>query len=114
MLHILENVEHPLDAGGLFVELLQRAPGIKLLVTSREQLYLREESTYEVKGLAVPASPAEEIEQFDAVMLFLERACRAYSGFRLTEGDRASVVRLCQLLDGARSRSLWSPARLVS
>jgi transcriptional regulator with XRE-family HTH domain len=38
---VLDNAEHLLDGVGLFGELLTRAPGLKLLVTSRERLNLQ-------------------------------------------------------------------------
>jgi len=100
MLLIMDNAEHLLDGAGLFVEILQHAPGIKVLVTSRESLNLREEWAYEVKGLALPASEVENIEGSDAVALFVQCARRAHAGFRLTDGDRAAAVRLCQLVEG--------------
>lgn len=97
---IMDNVEHLPNAGGLFVEMLHSAPKTKLLVTSREQLAVREEWIYEVKGLAVPTSQVGQVEEFDAVALFMERARRAQAGFRLTEEDKVAVVRLCRLVEG--------------
>ena len=43
MLLVLDNVEHILAGSTLLVEMLQRAPGVVLLVTSRERLNLQEE-----------------------------------------------------------------------
>lgn len=107
MLLIMDNVEHlllkdflPGNLAGLFLEILQHAPKVRLLVTSREQLNLREESVYEVKGLAVPESKVQDVERYDAVALFVHRARRAQAGFRLNDNDRATVVRLCQLVEG--------------
>jgi predicted ATPase len=99
MLLIMDNAEHLLTEQ-LFVEILQHAPRIKVLVTSRESLNLREEWAYEVKGLALPASEVENIEGSDAVALFVQCARRAHAGFRLTDEDRAAAVRLCQLVEG--------------
>lgn len=41
MLLLLDGFEHLLAGAGFLVELLERAPDVKLLVTSRERLYLR-------------------------------------------------------------------------
>lgn len=100
MLLIMDNVEQVLSGVGVFLEILQHAPEVKLLVTSREQLNLREEWVYEIKGLTVPESEVQEVEQYDAVALFVQRARRAHTGFRLSDNDRAAVVRLCQLVGG--------------
>ena len=54
MLLVLDNFEHLVEAAGLLVELLNAAPGVRLLVTSRERLNLREEWVWEVGGLAYP------------------------------------------------------------
>lgn len=107
MLLILDNLEHLLtpesmraDVAGLFLEILQHAPQLKLLITSREQLNLQAEWVYEVKGLALPTEDARDVEDYDAVALFIQRARRAQASFRLADADRATVVRLCQLVDG--------------
>ena len=54
MLLVLDNFEHLVEGAGLLVELLNAAPGVRLLVTSRERLNLREEWVWEVGGLAYP------------------------------------------------------------
>ncbi len=101
MLLVLDNVEHLLDGAGLFVEILEHAPEVKLLVTSREQLNLQGEWVFEVGGLHVPASDqAETFEQSSAVALFLQRARRAHAGFTLQANQRWSVGRICRLVDG--------------
>ena len=41
---------------GIVGELLQAAPGLKILVTSRERLNLQEETLYRVGGLKVPGT----------------------------------------------------------
>ena len=43
LLLILDNFEHLQDGAGLLIELIQSAPGVTLLVTSRERMNLREE-----------------------------------------------------------------------
>jgi len=54
LLLVLDNVEHVLEGVGLLAEILKRAPGVVLLVTSRERLHLREEWVYAVEGLTYP------------------------------------------------------------
>ena len=53
MLLLLDNFEHLLAAADPIARLLQDAPNIKVLVTSRERLYLREEWLLPVAGLSL-------------------------------------------------------------
>ncbi len=109
MLLILDNFEHllptsPADSGAaldLLADILQGAPAVKLLVTSRERLHLQREWVFEVQGLPLP-SPAQTrgLEGYSAVALFLERAHRTRADFVPTPEDLAAIAHICQLLDG--------------
>ena len=55
ILLVLDNLEHLLDGIELLDELIEQAPNVKLLTTSREPLNLRAEWVFEVQGLPVPA-----------------------------------------------------------
>ncbi|MBK9710306.1 MAG: tetratricopeptide repeat protein [Kouleothrix sp.] len=101
LLILLDNFEHLLDASDLLVEVLQRAPSVKLLVTSRERLNLQGEWVFELQGLSLPKS--EQAADFDAagaVALFLQSARRARAGFALPPAERACVARICRLVEG--------------
>jgi predicted ATPase/DNA-binding SARP family transcriptional activator len=108
MLLILDNVEQLLIEGPLqvnFVELmleiLQRAPGVTLLVTSREVLNLQEEWVFEVRGLAFPETDqTEKSDGYAAVALFIQRAWRASPGFAFNEADLAGIAHICRLVEG--------------
>ena len=54
ILLLLDNFEHVLDGVGILTKIIQHAPGVKLLVTSREALSLPEEWLYPVEGLSTP------------------------------------------------------------
>lgn len=106
MLLVLDNFEHLLGEeerrGGveLLADVLQAAPHVQLLVTSRTALNLREEWLYPLQGLSVPPHPGvENLRRFGAVRLFAERARRVQPDFSLEE-SRAGVVHLCQLVEG--------------
>ena len=60
MLLILDNFEHLLDGADLIVEILEAAPQLQLLVTSRERLRLREEQVIPLLGLPYPEVMDEE------------------------------------------------------
>ena len=54
LLLVLDNFEHLLDGAPLVVDLIQAAPGIRVLTTSRERLNLRGETVYSLSGLEFP------------------------------------------------------------
>lgn len=102
MLLLLDNFEQLLGEGGarLLSDILEAAPAIKLLVTSREVLNLQEEWLYSIQGLDYPSSThTNNLESFEAIQLFIERAHRVNRGFSLT-GKQEDVIRICQLVDG--------------
>lgn len=121
MLLVLDNFEHLVEGAGLLVELLNAAPGVRLLVTSRERLNLQEEWVWEINGLAYPgedwtartsagvemedATPqgysVSSLQTYDAVALFCLQAQRIRGDFSLSESEAASVLRLCQLAEGS-------------
>ncbi len=104
MLLVVDNFEHLMEGAGLLPTILQAAPGIKILTTSRERLNLQEEWVFEVNGLPYPSSPdeisPEQVESYEAVQLFLQNAIRVHPTFRLSEENRTWVVRICQLTEG--------------
>lgn len=101
MLIVLDNLEHLLDGAGLLAEILQRAPGVKLLTTSRERLNLQGEWAFDLHGLPVPPdTPTTKIEAYSAVVLFVRAAQRVRLDFDLSEQNRGEVARLCRLVDG--------------
>ena len=100
ILLLFDNFEHVLDGVGILTQIIQRAPKIKMLVTSRETLSLPEEWLYPVEGLPTPHSyQSDNVESITAVELFVERARQVSPSFSLAD-HRASVVRICQLVDG--------------
>jgi predicted ATPase/transcriptional regulator with XRE-family HTH domain len=96
---VLDNLEQLLDGPELLeliAAILAGAPGVQLLVTSRERLQLRDEWVYELGGLAV----GDETMASDAALLFLERARRVQSTFALTPANTAAVNQICRLVGG--------------
>jgi predicted ATPase/DNA-binding NarL/FixJ family response regulator len=100
LLFVLDNFEHLLAATDLLSLILMHAPGVRLLVTSREVLNLREEWLFPVPGLGFPTdAAAADLEQFEAVQLFLAYARRVQRDFSF-QAEQEHVVRLCQLVEG--------------
>ncbi len=108
MLLILDNVEQLLmeellheNIAQFLIEILQTAPGVKLLVTSREALNLQGECLFEVPGLAFPdAGDTDGFEEFDAVALFIHRARRAFPRLTLDHENRVEIAHICRLVEG--------------
>jgi predicted ATPase/DNA-binding SARP family transcriptional activator/Tfp pilus assembly protein PilF len=101
LLLVLDNMEHLLGGVNLLSAILHRAPGVVLLVTSRERLNVHEEWAYEVEGLAYPKDEDAEVEgSYSALELFQERANQVDRHFTLSEAAVPHVVHICRLVEG--------------
>ncbi len=100
LLLVLDNFEHLLERAELLTEILEAAPLVKLIVTSREVLNLQEEWLHSVPGLQYPeTNDTEQLGAYSAVQLFLERA-RQVRGNLSLEDEQTGVARICQLVEG--------------
>jgi predicted ATPase/uncharacterized protein HemY len=100
---VIDNFEHVIDGAGLLFEILSSAPRIKIILTTRERVNVREEQLLEVSGLDYPRSPgalAGQVEGFSAVQLFEQTARRVNWAFALTPDQEPAVARVCQLVEG--------------
>jgi predicted ATPase/Tfp pilus assembly protein PilF len=109
LLLVVDNFEQVQAAAPLVSELLAAAPGVSVLLSSRERLGLYGEQAYPVPPLplpdaAVPASGpagvAAALASSPALALFHARARAAAYDFALTPDNLGSVVELCRRLDG--------------
>jgi predicted ATPase/DNA-binding SARP family transcriptional activator len=106
MLLVLDNLEHLLDGADLLADLLQAAPGLKLLVTSRERLNLRMEWLFDVDGLSYPhddidaSTNPRTLLRYSAICLFVQQGERVQPQFELTEDIVPAVVHICQHVRG--------------
>lgn len=102
LLLVLDNLEHLLPGAGLISDLLEAAPGLKVLATSREALDFYGEYLVEVGGLEVPPDPADpHLEVYDAVQLFVRSARRLNPRFGLEAANRPQVAQVCRMLYGS-------------
>lgn len=117
LLLVLDNCEHLLDAcADLSRALLQAAPTLRILATSREHLGVPGEVTYRVPTLRVPPDgpqvSANGVLEYEAARLFTERAQAALPSFRVT-GDTARVVAdIVRQLDGIPLAIEFAAARV--
>jgi predicted ATPase/class 3 adenylate cyclase/DNA-binding CsgD family transcriptional regulator len=92
LLVVLDNCEHLLDASAtLTMALLEAAPRLSLLATSREPIGVAGELSWRVPSLPLADK---------AIELFVDRACRARPDFVVTEDNAATVTEICRRLDG--------------
>jgi predicted ATPase/class 3 adenylate cyclase len=116
MLLLLDNFEQVLDAAPLVADLLATAADVKVLVTSRESLHLRGEKEVAVPSLALPdpahLPPLEQLSQYAAVALFIQRALDAQPHFQVTNANAPAVAEICVQLDGLPLAIELAAARL--
>jgi class 3 adenylate cyclase len=104
LLLVLDNVEQVIEAATTVDRLLDQAPRLRILATSRVPLHLSGEHEYGVEPLPVPrperAGELATLEMCESVMLFVERAGAVRQGFRLTEGNAAAIAEIVRRVDG--------------
>lgn len=126
LLLVLDNLEHLLPSAPRISELLAACPRLKVLVTSRAVLHISGEHDLPVPPLRFPARgplpDLDDLAQYEAVQLFVERAQVARPGLGLSQESAPAIAEICRRLDGlplaielaaARVR-LLSPQALLS
>ena len=99
---VLDNFEHVVAAAPLLTELMEAAPDLRFLVTSRERLRLTAEQLYQLEPLDV-TSDGEEVTDTGippALALFEQAAATTSPEFRLGPDNREDVAAICEMLDG--------------
>ncbi len=102
---ILDNCEHLTDECARLAELLlQNCPKLYILSTSRETLGIPGERAVRVRSLSLPPRdevlPIDELDQYEAVRLFIERAESVKPGFIIDIDNANQISQICQQLDG--------------
>jgi predicted ATPase/DNA-binding SARP family transcriptional activator len=101
---ILDNFEQLIPAAPQIGELLDAAPGIRVLVTSRSPLGISGEQEFPVQPLRIPPrdeSPEfEALGDYDAIALFVARARAVDPSFVLSRENAADVAQVTVRLDG--------------
>jgi predicted ATPase/class 3 adenylate cyclase len=104
LLLVLDNFEHLPSAAPLVGDLLAACPRLKVLVTSRAVLHVYGEHDYAVPPLGLPSRSAtpsfEDLAQYEAVRLFVERAQAVKADFVVTARSAPAVAEICHRLDG--------------
>jgi predicted ATPase len=113
VLLMLDNCEHLIEAAAQLADaLLSSCPHLRVLATSRETLGVEGELVWRVVPLSFPdadrdadrdahrAPVAGELERYDAVRLFVERARQYSSHFELRAENAGAVAQICRRLEG--------------
>jgi serine/threonine protein kinase/DNA-binding SARP family transcriptional activator len=106
ILLLMDNFEHVLPGAEVITEILEAAPRVKILVTSRERLSLSDEVVYSLSGLTFPEKEALPLAinvdplAYGAVALLLQRGQLLRSSLQLQPEDLPHVMRICRLVQG--------------
>ena len=115
ILLILDNFEHLLAQSPLLQEMLEKAPNVKILVTTRERLDFLGEWLLPIRGLSYPSLhhrlpqeasapdrvPPTEIawQEYPAVQLFIHMAQTVQPAFEPIVEERP-ITQICETLEG--------------
>ncbi len=104
ILLILDSFEKVIAATPAIEALLGYCPNLKILVTSRNKLYLKAEYEFSVPSLALPKQEdlanLNVLTQLASVNLFVQRAQAVLPDFILTSENAWIVAEICLRLDG--------------
>ncbi|HSL28177.1 MAG TPA: tetratricopeptide repeat protein, partial [Anaerolineales bacterium] len=102
---VLDNCEHLVSASARAANaLLNAAPGVKILASSREALGVDGELSYPVPSLTLPDIKhlplMEHLSQYEAVRLFIDRASLVAPHFEVDKENAPFIAQICYRLDG--------------
>jgi predicted ATPase/DNA-binding CsgD family transcriptional regulator len=103
LLLVLDNCEHVVQACAELADRLLRAcPDVRILATSREALGIPGEMIWPLAPLELPGdlAAADDVEQYGAVRLLVDRSRTRKPDFHVTDASRAAVIEICRQLDG--------------
>jgi predicted ATPase/DNA-binding CsgD family transcriptional regulator len=101
LLLVIDNFEHLLGGVTIVSEIIQSAPDVTILATSRERLNLQGETMLHVAGMAYPdAVDSNEFLDYDAITLFVQSARKVRPGFDPTISDLDKISKICQMVGG--------------
>ncbi|UCH24886.1 MAG: AAA family ATPase [Trueperaceae bacterium] len=101
ILFVLDGLEHLTSDVEPFRTLLNAAPEIRILATSRRRLGLSGEYVLDLKGMRFPeGGDATSDTPYEAIDLFVERARRVNPAVVFSSGDERLIQRICQMMAG--------------
>ena len=101
LLLVMDNFEHLPDGVDIVAEILQKAPNVKVLATSRENLKLQGETILNITGMGFPnQASSADLSAHDAIELFLHSIRRVRPDFKPDADDLRQLTHICKLVEG--------------
>jgi predicted ATPase/DNA-binding CsgD family transcriptional regulator len=101
LLLVMDNFEHMVDGVGIVNEILQAAPEVKIIATSRERLNLQRETIFNLDGLSFPTDmDSKDILNYDAITLFVQSARKVRPEFTPSLEELRHITTICQMVQG--------------
>jgi predicted ATPase/class 3 adenylate cyclase len=102
---VLDNCEHLIEASAHVANvLLNAAPSLRVLASSREALGVKGEVSYAIPSLSLPdirdLPVIEQLSQYEAVRLFIDRALLVAPHFSVDQHNAPFIAQICHRLDG--------------
>lgn len=123
---VIDNFEQVVDASKFMSDIITRCRDVKILVTSRTSLHIRNERIYNLNTLSLPDEnkkiTPDELRSFSATQLFVERALEVNPRLQFTKENTEAIIEICQRMDGlplaielaAARTKFFQPAALMS
>jgi predicted ATPase/Flp pilus assembly protein TadD len=101
LLLVLDSFEQTPAAASWVAALIQAAPQVIVLITSRQQPDLAGQRTLTVEGMGLPqTNAADDFDEAPAVRLFVQNARLLNPFYEIQPADRPHVRRICEMVGG--------------
>lgn len=97
---VFDNFEHVAEGAEIVSAILEAAPDIDVIATSRSRLELSSEAILPLEGLDTAWGTSDDAAKVSGVQLFLDSARRVHPGMTLGEEDLESLREILRLTDG--------------
>lgn len=126
LLLVLDNFEQVVDAIKIVGDIINHCNLVKIVVTSRTSIHIRQERIYNLSTLSLPdensESTSDQLLQFSATKLFVERALEVNPGMELNKENTMAILEICRRMDGlplaielaAARTKFFQPAALMN
>ena len=116
---VIDGHEHtPGSAAAALERLLASCPTVRVLTAGRSPLGIAGEAVHVLGPLTTPpetfAGGRQEVDEFDAARLFIERAAAAGATARFDDAEATTVAHICRVLDGVPLSLELAAARAAS
>ena len=96
LLLVMDNYEHLIEGAHYVTDILEHAPDVKIIVTSRQRLNFHSETVMSLSGLP----RVSRKDPSDATTLFLDSVKRLNPDYSPTEADYQKIDEICDLTQG--------------